>query len=95
MGGAKQDQIAHHERVQAAASLCIEMEAIKPCEYHEDQMIDQMTHDSPTELMAEILKEHPDALDSFTSRADMLDCITEALSDAGLECGICENNRNS
>lgn len=95
MGRAKQDQIDLLERIRTAEGLCIEIGAIKPCDVHEDQMIDQMTHSSPEEIMDEILEQHPDALSSFESREDMLDCVTDAFAGAGEECGICGNYRGS
>jgi hypothetical protein len=95
MGRAKQDEIEYQERVQSAVGLCVEVGAVKPCDVHEEQMIDQMAYGSPEEVMEVILDQNPEALSSFKSREDMLDCVTDALADAGDECGICANYRDS
>lgn len=95
MGRAKQDLMEHQDRVQAAVALCVEIDAIKPCVVHEEQLIDQMAYDSPKAVVAEILKHKPEALAHFQSRADMLECVTQAIADAGLECGICGDDRDS
>lgn len=95
MGRAKQDWMEHQDRVQVAVGLCVEIDAIKPCDVHEDQLIDQMAYDSPEAVVAEILEHKPEALAHFQSRADMLECVAEALDDAGLECGICGDHGDS
>lgn len=94
MGRMKHDEMDRQDRIAAAIEMCIEIGAIERCENHEDALIDQEVFTDSEELTQEILKQNPEALVSFQSRDDMVDCVGEALAAAG-ECYTCEKNRHS
>lgn len=95
MGRAKNEQMEHEERVQYAIRLCVEFGALGECDIHEGVYTDSMEYLDYDELTTKILEENPDALESFNSRNEMVECIDEAMSSAGEECGYCANNRDS
>jgi len=95
MGFAKNEQIKRQEKLLQTISLCIGVGAITECEIHNGEFSDTYEFLDPEELVEELLELHPDAIEGFDSRSDMIDCVSEALASAGDECGICANNRAS
>ncbi|QQX86569.1 hypothetical protein JJQ59_27740 [Cupriavidus necator] len=95
MGQAKNEQIRAEEKVLQAISLCVEVGAISECEIHEGEYSDTLEFLDPEELVQEILKHKPESIQLFDNRADMLECVTDAMASTGEECGFCANNRDS
>ncbi len=95
MGFAKNEQIEHDGKIHTAIGLCAEFGAIEECELHEGEYIDSLEYLDPDELTAKILEENPDALQYFANRAEMAECVKEAMASAGEECGYCAKNRDS
>ena len=95
MGRAKDHQMHQEGKFRHALSLCLEEGAIAECPVHDGEYIDSMEFLEPEELAAKILDANPAAIDSFEDRADMVECVREAMASAGEECGYCAINRGS
>lgn len=95
MGQAKRGQMQHEENVNHARALCIEAGAIEECEIHDGVYIDTMAFTDVDDLTKHILEYNPDALENFDDKADLKECVTDAMATAGEECGLCANNREA
>lgn len=95
MGRAKNEQMKHEEQVQYAIGLCLEIGALEECDIHEGEYMDSTEYLDYDELTTKVLEESPDALEDFSSREEMTECIEEAMNSAGEECGYCAKNRDS
>lgn len=95
MGRAKNEQMKHEDKVQYTIALCVEVGAIEECDVHEGEYSDSMEYLDHDELTTIILDNAPDAIASFESREEMVECVREAMNAAGDECGYCAKNRDS
>ncbi|MGZ5270903.1 MAG: hypothetical protein ACXWC6_09830 [Ramlibacter sp.] len=95
MGQAKREFLEHLDKVEVARSMCIEFGAIEECPVHDGEYTDPLEYLDPDELVEEMLKAEPSWLNRFSSKAEMIEAVTEVMHSTGEECGYCENNRNS
>ena len=95
MGRAKDHQMKQDSKTRQALSLCLAEGAVSECPVHDGEYIDSMEFLDPDELTTKILETTPEALESFDDRAEMVECVKEAMATAGEECGYCANNRDS
>lgn len=95
MGGAKREWMEFQEKVDQARSLCVEVGAIEVCPVHDGEYSDTLEWLDMEELTAHIMDALPYAIQSFKDRDEMKECITQAMQEAGEECGACASNRDS
>lgn len=95
MGRAKNEQMKHEEKVNQAIGLCMEVGTIEECPNHPGTYMDSMEYFDYDELAKKIVDEVPDALSGFKDRQDLAECVQEAMSQAGEECGSCAKYRDS
>ena len=87
--------IEYEEKLKLAIDLCIEIGAIKECEFHEGVYLDTENYSHPSKVTASILKEKLSALKFFENKAEMDELVEEAMASSGDECGYCEKNSDS
>jgi hypothetical protein len=95
MGFAKNEQLEHDAKIHQAIGLCIGIDAIEECDFHEGSYIDTLSYSDPEEITNIILADNPDALDLFENRNEMTECVRDAMASSVEECSACAKNRNS
>ncbi|WP_136526305.1 hypothetical protein [Geomonas ferrireducens] len=90
MGQAKKELEDHEAKIEEARMYCKNLGAIKECDIHEGEYRDTLQYTKYEELTDDILTHYPDAIETFSDRDDLVECVTDVMTTTGDDdCGYC------